>query len=129
MKLVSLSDKLSLSAVVQGFWRLEDWKWTTEELVKFMNACIERGVTSFDTAEIYSATLCEKMMGEAFAADKSIRGKIQLISKTGIFQEQINGKTFGYYNTTYNRIMQSCKESLQRLQTDYLDARVIIGPS
>ena len=67
MKLVSLSDKLSLSAVVQGFWRLEDWKWTTEELVKFMNACIDRGVTSFDTAEIYSATLCEKMMGEAFA--------------------------------------------------------------
>ena len=125
MKLVSLSDKLSLSAVVQGFWRLEDWKWTTEELVKFMNACIERGVTSFDTAEIYSGTLCEKMMGEAFAADKSIRGKIQLISKTGIFQEQINGKTFGYYNTTYNRIMQSCKESLQRLQTDYLDLYLI----
>ena len=125
MNLVSLSDKLSLSAVVQGFWRLEDWKWTTEELVKFMNACIERGVTSFDTAEIYSATLCEKMMGEAFAADKSIRGKIQLISKTGIFQEQINGKTFGYYNTTYNRIMQSCKESLQRLQTDYLDLYLI----
>lgn len=125
MKLVNLSDKLSLSAVVQGFWRLEDWKWTTRELVEFMNACIERGVTSFDTAEIYSATLCEKLMGEAFAADKSIRGKIQLISKTGIFQEQINGKTFGYYNTTYDRVMQSCKESLQRLQTDHLDLYLI----
>lgn len=125
MKQVSLADGLSLSAVVQGFWRLRDWKWTTSELTGFMNACIERGVTSFDTAEIYSGTLCEKLMGEAFATDKSIRGKIQLISKTGIFQKQIDGKTFGYYNTTYDRIMQSCKESLQRLQTDYLDLYLI----
>lgn len=125
MKTVSLSKELSLSAIVQGFWRLEDWKWTTEELVRFMNACIERGVTSFDTAEIYSGTLCEKQMGEAFEADKSIRGKIQLVSKTGIFHEQINGKTFGYYNTTYDRIVKSCKESLQRLKTDHLDLYLI----
>lgn len=46
MKMVNLSEGLSLSAVVQGFWRLGDWKWTTEELVRFMNLCIERGVTS-----------------------------------------------------------------------------------
>ena len=125
MKTIKLSEKLSLSAVVQGFWRLEDWKWTAQELAKFMNECIERGITSFDTAEIYSATLCEKLMGEAFAEDKSIRGKIQLVSKTGIFQEKINGETFGYYNTSYERVMQSCKESLQRLQTDYLDLYLI----
>lgn len=125
MKTVKLSDNLSLSSVVQGFWRLEDWKWTTNELVDFMNACIERGVTTFDTAEIYSATLCEKLMGEAFAADKTIRERIQLVSKTGIFQEQINGATFGYYNTTYDRVIKSCKESLQRLQTEYLDLYLI----
>lgn len=125
MKTVKLSDNLSLSPVVQGFWRLEDWKWTTGELAEFMNACIERGVTTFDTAEIYSATLCEKLMGEAFAADKTIRDRIQLVSKTGIFQQQINGATFGYYNTTYDRVITSCKESLQRLQTDYLDLYLI----
>lgn len=125
MKMVQLSDKLSLSAVVQGFWRLEDWKFCTEELVTFMNACIERGVTTFDTAEIYSSTLCEKLMGDAFAQDKTIRERIQLVSKTGIFKEVINGEEFGYYNTTYDRILQSCKESLNRLQTDYLDLYLI----
>ena len=57
MKTVKLSEGLSLSAVVQGFWRLEDWKWTSKELAQFMNACIDRGITSFDTAEIYSSTL------------------------------------------------------------------------
>lgn len=125
MKRIKLSDELSLTSVVQGFWRLEDWKWTAKELAEFMNACIDKGVTSFDTAEIYSATLCEKLMGEAFAEDKSIRGRIQLVSKTGIFQQKIGDKIFGYYNTSYDRVVQSCKESLQRLQTDYLDLYLI----
>ena len=125
MKMVKLSDNLSLSAIIQGFWRLESWSWTTKELAGFMNSCIERGITTFDTAEIYSGTLCEKLMGEAFAEDKTIREKIQLVSKTGIFQEKINGGTFGYYNTTYDRVIQSCKESLERLQTDYLDLYLI----
>ena len=125
MKMVKLSDNLSLSAIIQGFWRLESWSWTTKELAGFMNSCIERGITTFDTAEIYSGTLCEKLMGEAFAEDKTISDKIQLVSKTGIFQEKINGGTFGYYNTTYDRVIQSCKESLERLQTDYLDLYLI----
>lgn len=125
MKMIKLSEQLSLSAIVQGFWRLESWQLNAKELAGFMNACIDRGVTSFDTAEIYSATLCEKQMGEAFAADTTIRSRIQLVSKTGIFQQQINGKAFGYYNTTYDRVIASCKESLRRLQTDYLDLYLI----
>ncbi len=125
MKMIKLSDNLSLSAIVQGFWRLCSWEWTAKELADFMNQCIERGVTSFDTAEIYGGTLCEKQMGEAFAADQSIRGKIQLVSKTGISRREINGKNFGYYDTSYERVMRSCKESLQRLGTDYLDLYLI----
>lgn len=125
MKMMKLTDKLSLSAIVQGFWRLESWNMTTKELADYMNICIEKGVTTFDTAEIYSATLCEKMMGEAFAEDKTIRDRIQLVSKTGIFQQEINGSTFGYYNTSYDRVIRSCKESLKRLQTDHLDLYLI----
>lgn len=125
MKKIELSEQLSLSAVVQGFWRLNEWKWTTEELVDFMNQCIEKGVTSFDTAEIYADTLCETLMGRAFLADPSIRERIQLISKTGIYKQNIGGVEFGYYNTTRERIMKSCEESLRRLQTDHLDLYLI----
>lgn len=121
MRTVKLSEQLTLSPVVQGFWRLDGWNFSARELAQFMNACIERGVTSFDTAEIYAGTLCETLMGEAFEADKTIRGRIQLVSKTGIFQKG----GFGYYNTTYDRVIQSCKESLQRLHTDYLDLYLI----
>ena len=63
MKKVKLSEGLSLSAVVQGFWRLDSWKWSAVELARFMNECIDRGVTTFDTAEIYGGTLCETLMG------------------------------------------------------------------
>lgn len=125
MNRIKLSDNLSLSQIVRGFWRLDKWDMTTDELVKNMNECIDREVTSFDTAEIYGGTLCETFMGEAFSRGVSIRGKIELISKTGIFLQQINGSKFGYYNTSYDRIKQSCKESLQRLHTDYLDLYLI----
>lgn len=121
MKKFQLSDKLSLSAVVQGFWRLDGWNMSAEELAAFMNACIDRGVTSFDTAEIYGETLVETLMGNAFRADPTIRGKIELISKTGIYKHE----GFGYYNTSYDRVIQSCKESLQRLGTDHLDLYLI----
>ena len=125
MKMIKLSEQLSLSAIIQGFWRLGSWNWTEKELSAFMNACIDRGVTTFDTAEIYSQTKCESWMGEAFAYDKTIRNRIQLVSKTGIFRTEVNGTSMGYYNTTYDRVIQSCKESLKRLQTDYLDLYLI----
>lgn len=125
MKMVKLSEKLSLSAVVQGFWRLDKWNWTAEELSGFMNACIDRGVTTFDTAEIYAQTRCESLMGAAFDKDPTIRKRIQLVSKTGISRADVDGKVFGYYDTTYDRVKRSCKESLQRLGTDYLDLYLI----
>lgn len=125
MRQVYLSSDLALSAIVQGFWRLDKWNFSAGELADFMNGCIERGVTSFDTAEIYAGTRCESMMGEAFRKDPSIRRRIQLVSKTGISRKEINGKTFGYYDTTYERVVRSCKESLQRLHTDYLDLYLI----
>lgn len=125
MKKIELSKNLSLSAVVQGFWRLDSWNMSTDDLVKFMKECIARGVTTFDTAEIYGDTLCESLMGEAFAKDPSIRGEIELVSKMGIYKQEINGEMFGYYNTSYDRVIQSCKESLKRLQTDSLDLYLV----
>lgn len=125
MKKLRLSEKLSISAIVQGFWRLDTWKMTSKELAIFMNECIERGVTTFDTAEIYGLTKCEELMGEAFTIDPSLRNKIELVSKTGIFIKKIDGKDFGYYDTSYDRIVKSCKESLSRLRAESLDLYLI----
>ncbi len=126
MKKIALSDKLSLSAIVQGFWRLDGWGKSPKELAAFMNACIDRGVTSFDTAEIYADTECERMMGEAFRYDPTIRDRIELVSKTGIFKTRLaDGSVFGFYDTTCERVKLSCKQSLARLATDRLDLYLI----
>lgn len=125
MESIKLTEQLSLSRIVQGYWRLDGWKFSTKDLVKFMYECIDRGVTTFDTAEIYADTLCETLMGDAFRLEPAILNKIELVTKTGIFKEKIGKETFGYYNTSYNRIKKSCKESLQRLGAEQIDLYLI----
>ena len=122
---VKISSETEFSRIVQGFWRLDKWQFSTDELIRYMEQCVERGVTTFDTAEIYAGTLCETLLGEALKKDKGLRNKVQIVSKTGIFQTTVQGKSFGYYDTTYNRVKQSCKESLKRLGTDHLDLYLI----
>jgi len=125
MQSIKISDQNTFSRIIQGFWRLTDWNLTTDELVDFMKARIELGVTTFDTAEIYADTECERQMGLAFERAPELRQKIQLVSKTGIFKVSADDGMFGYYDTSYERIMRSCRESLKRLHCDSLDLYLI----
>jgi predicted oxidoreductase len=51
MERVNLNKNVSVSRIVQGLWRLNDWNWTIDETVKFIESCIARGVTTFDAAD------------------------------------------------------------------------------
>lgn len=112
---------LKLSRIIQGFWRLTAWNMDTDTLVRFMNGCVERGVTTFDTAEIYGGGDCERQMGLAFQRDPGLSRKIELVTKTGIFKKD----GFGYYNTGYDSVVNSCKESLRRLNLESIDLYLI----
>lgn len=125
MERINLSNELNVSRVVQGFWRLDSWKMHTRELIHFISACLERGITTFDTAEIYGDTECEQQLGQALRKQPGLRGKLQIISKTGIFKTGLSNGDFTYYDTSYERVVKSCKASLQRLGTDYLDLYLI----
>lgn len=125
MEKIKISNRLSLSRIVQGFWRLTNWNYTTDELIRFMHTCIDMGITTFDTAEIYGRTVCETLMGKAFKKDPTLIKRIELVTKTGIFEKEISGEKIGYYNTRYSRVMQSCKESITRLGIDKIDLYLI----
>lgn len=112
---------IELSRLVQGFWRLTGWNMSTEELAAFMSKCVELGVTTFDTAEIYGNTECETQMGRALAKTPGLRGKVEIVSKTGITREG----DFGYYDTSYKRVMESCMASIERLQCGHIDLYLI----
>ncbi len=119
--MINLSNDISLSNIVQGFWRLDAWNLPTNDLVKFMNDCIDLGVTTFDTAEIYGS--CEEKMGYALKDSSIDRDKIQIVTKTGIVAGTKERK--GYYDTRYDHIIEACKNSLKKLNLDYIDLYLI----
>ncbi len=126
MKRIKLSDNLSLSAIAQGFWRLTSWQFSTDELVEFMNECVKRGVSSFDTAELYGRYTCEKEIGEALKKDPQLRSKIEIITKTGINKPaSMNDYTMNHYDTSYEKIISSCRKSLVNLNVEVIDLYLI----
>ena len=125
MKYVKLSEKVSLSNIVQGFWRLTDWNASDSEMASLISDCVERGVTSFDTAERYGFGMCEEYLGRALKLSGVDRSKIQIVTKTGISWSKPTDDGFGYYDTRYDRIINSCKESIRKLGCEYLDVLLI----
>lgn len=125
MERIQLTKDLSLSRIIQGFWRLDKWNLRASDLGCFISNCIDRGVTSLDTAEIYANADCEKQIGHALATDPSLRNRIEIVTKGGIYRTMVDGQPFGYYDTHYDRIMQSCEDSLKRLQCDHIDLYLI----
>ncbi len=125
MKYVRLSDKVSLSGIVQGFWRLPDWHMSDEENAKLLRDCVERGVTSFDTAQVYGLGACEEQLGRALKVSGLKRTEFQVISKTGIAWSDPEKGGFMHYDTRYDTIVNSVKESVRKLGCGYLDLLLI----
>lgn len=125
METIRLNQNTAVSRIAQGLWRLADWNMTASELVAFLEQNVELGVTTLDVAQVYAGGECERLLGEAFRLASGLRKKVQVVSKTGIFRAERGGKAATYYDTRYERILQSCKESLARLKCEYLDLYLI----
>lgn len=130
MKYVELSDKLKISKIALGCWRLNDWNMSKEELLNYMEAAIDLGVTTFDHADIYGNYSCEKLFGEALTLKPELRERIQLISKVGIklVSENMPENTLHCYDTSYDHIVKTIEKSLKNLGTKYLDLVLIHRP-
>lgn len=117
-------ETIELSRIVQGYWRLPSWNWNTAQLARHMNACVDWGVTTFDTAAVYGMGTCEEQIGKALAYDSSLRSRIELVTKVGIVPAD-DYTPFSYYNTTYDHVINACKACLRRLGTEYVDLLLI----
>jgi len=120
-----------LSPIVAGCWRMDTWGWSPRERLGWIEACVERGVTSFDHADIYGGYTVEGLFGEALAlAPPSLRRQLQLVSKCGIQivateRPQHRHKA---YATSAAHIEASVEHSLRALRTDHLDLLLIHRP-
>ena len=115
-----------MSRIIQGLWRLKSWKMSSEALLEFIHQCIDLGVTSFDTAEIYGNYEAEAIFGEALKLEPELRSKIEIITKTGInMKSDKRPYSIGHYDTTYDKIVASCKKSIDLMHCVYLDVFLI----
>jgi aryl-alcohol dehydrogenase-like predicted oxidoreductase len=87
----------------------------TREMVSLLHAAVERGVTFFDTAEVYGPFANETLLGEAFAP---IRDKLVIATKFGFKIE--DGKNVGT-DSRPAHIRAVAEASLKRLKTDVID--------
>ncbi|CAM3055892.1 aldo/keto reductase [Corallococcus sp. ZKHCc1 1396] len=87
-----------------------------QEMISLIRAAVERGVTFFDTAEVYGPFTNEALVGEALAP---VRGQVVLATKFG-FKIDSAGKQAGL-DSRPEHIKQVAEASLQRLKTDVID--------
>ncbi|PYO40490.1 MAG: aldo/keto reductase [Gemmatimonadetes bacterium] len=85
-----------------------------QAMISLIRTAVERGVTFFDTAEIYGPYTNEELVGEALAP---VRTQVVIATKFGIKNE--NGQQV--QDSRPERIKQSVEGSLKRLRTDVLD--------
>ncbi len=87
----------------------------TQTGVRVIRAAVERGVTFFDTAEIYGPYVNEELVGEALAP---FRDSVAIATKFGFRIE--NGKQTGL-DSRPEHIKEVAEASLKRLKTDVID--------
>jgi aryl-alcohol dehydrogenase-like predicted oxidoreductase len=86
-----------------------------------IDRCIEAGINFFDTANMYNAGVAETLLGNAL---KGRRDKVVLASK--VFFKI--GDEPDQHGLSRKAILRAIDESLQRLQTDYLDLYYLHAP-
>ncbi len=88
------------------------------EAIALIRAAVERGVTFFDTAEVYGPFTNEELVGEAL---KPVRDKVVIATKFG-FDINPDGSQGGKgLNSQPEHIKQAAEGSLKRLKIDYID--------
>ncbi|WP_242398711.1 aldo/keto reductase [Bacteroides xylanisolvens] len=137
------SSDLKLSAITYGAFAIGGTMWGGNEeknSIESVQASIEHGVTTLDTAPFYGFGLSEEMVGKAIKGYD--RTKIQLLTKFGLvwdgsnkgkgdffFDAEKDGVSVPVYKyAAKENVIKEVEESLRRLKTDYIDLLQIHWP-
>ncbi len=88
------------------------------EMIALIRAAVERGITFFDTAEVYGPFTNEELVGEALAP---VRGQVAIATKFGFNLNPDGSPGWQGLNSRPERIKQVADASLKRLRTDRID--------
>jgi len=83
-----------------------------------IRAAVEKGVTFFDTAEVYGPFLNEELVGEAL---EPFRGQVAIATKFGFAIDPVKGVNLGGLDSRPERIQAVAEASLKRLRVERID--------
>ncbi len=124
---------LKISAITFGAWAIGGWMWggaDRNDALDAIDAAIDAGITTIDTAPVYGFGQSEEIVGQAI---KGKRDKLQILTKYGLRWDGTKGQHF--FRSTSNdgspieiykfagkeSVIQECEFSLKNLGTDYID--------
>ncbi|MEY3278279.1 MAG: hypothetical protein RLZZ426_765 [Actinomycetota bacterium] len=106
---------LKISEIAFGNWLTHGGQIEEDAAHACVNAALNAGITTFDTADVYAATRAESVLGRALQGQR--RESLEIFTKvywpTG---DGVNDR-----GLSRKHIIESCNASLKRLQTDYVD--------
>src|SRR5213592_3239290 len=88
-----------------------------QEMIALLRAAVERGVTFFDTAEVYGPFTNEELVGEALAP---FRGQVVIATKFGFKLDPKSGRSIGV-DSRPEHIKEVAEASLKRLRIETID--------
>jgi aryl-alcohol dehydrogenase-like predicted oxidoreductase len=89
-----------------------------QDMIAFIRAAVDRGVTFFDTAEVYGPFVNEELVGEALAP---VREQVVIATKFGHAPAHEGEPAWSSLDSRPEHIREAVEGSLRRLRTDYID--------
>lgn len=107
---------LKISEITYGNWLTHGSQVENDVATKCVQAALDAGISTFDTADVYANTAAESVLGEALKGER--RESLEIFTKV-YWPTGPRGKN----DTGLSRkhVMEGIDGSLQRLQTDYVD--------
>ena len=119
-----------LSQLVYGTWRMLDDGSSIQGINRRLQRCVEQGITTVDTAEIYGLYRVEAALGQALALTPGLRDKLEIVTKAGIYVPNAlhPGRKVGFYDVSAAQLHKSVEESLRLIGTDHLELFLVHRP-
>lgn len=118
------------SRMVYGTWRLLKDAPSVQDVNRRLHACLEAGITTIDTAEIYGLYEVEEVLGQALALSPGLRDRLEIVTKAGIYvpNKFHPERRTAHYNATGPRLVKSLEKSLRLLGTDRVELFLVHRP-
>ena len=87
-------------------------------MIALIRDAVDRGVTLFDTAEIYGPYVNEELVGEAL---EPVRDRVVIAAKFGFAMDPASAEPLGGLDSRPAHVHEVVDASLRRLRTDHID--------